>query len=56
MRVGDTTPVTLTVENPRIDGHPVAGYWTLSFPSQLRVFDASGSEVVAYPRSSLSKI
>ena len=47
IEVGETSTTTLTLENPRHDDCPVDGYWTLTFPSNIRVFSENGSEVIS---------
>ena len=46
--VGQSETTTLVLQNPRGDGVPVTGYWTLNFDrSQIRVYDSNGKEILA---------
>ena len=47
MGVGDTTTVTLTLQNPRSDGLPTGGYWSLEYLGYpIQVFDDQGKEIL----------
>jgi len=53
MAVGDSETTTLTLQNPRGDGVPATGYWTLSFDrSVIRVYDSNGKEILPPPAGS----
>ncbi len=44
LAIGETTTATLTLQNPRGDGVPTTGYWTLCYnDSVIDVFDADGN-------------
>ncbi len=44
---GDSTTVTLTLQNPRGDGVAVTGYWSLSFdPDVIHVYAAANAEIL----------
>ena len=47
--VGGTTMATLTIQNPRLDGVPMASYWGLEFDrSRLRMFGLNGRELLPF--------
>ncbi len=47
MGVGDHQTTTLTLQNPRPDGVPSTGYWSLQFDrSKIRVYNSDGQEIV----------
>ena len=49
LAVGDSETTTLTLQNPRGDGIPAAGYWALNFErSMIRVYDGNGNEILPW--------
>ncbi|MGA2254439.1 MAG: autotransporter-associated beta strand repeat-containing protein, partial [Thermoguttaceae bacterium] len=45
--VGDTSTVTMTLQDPWTDGVPATGYWSLAFdPSKILLYDSEGDEIL----------